>query len=86
MKLSFWAPLWVFIAGMGFLALSTIFYPAIVQQADAAKTQIGQATANHYWGLNWALSTPRLILFIVGLLAVVGSVVSVWLRRKWESK
>jgi hypothetical protein len=66
------------------LAISTLFYPTINNQAAAAKNAIGSATLSHYWGVSWALDSTRLILFVSGLLIVLVGVLIIWVKRHWR--
>ncbi len=79
----FLSPLWYFVGGMIVLALLTLFYPAIHTQTQQTETQIGTEVESHYWGLHWALSSTRLILFLIIFMLVIFTVGVVWIRRKW---
>jgi hypothetical protein len=83
-KASFFAPLIFFVAGMALLALSTIFYPSIINQANISSAAIGSATMSHYWGLSWGMGSIRLILFMIGLFCVLIGVLIIWVKRKWK--
>ena len=79
----FFAPLITFIVLMGFLALLTLFLPSIHTQTQAAESQIGPSVEAHYWGLHWAMSSSRLIIFAVVFLLILFIVGAVWIKRKW---
>jgi hypothetical protein len=79
----FLRPLWIFVLGMLFLAFSTLFYPAIMTQATQTQAEIGDTVASHYWGLSWGLASPRLIIFLTGLLMITFSALWWWVKRKW---
>ena len=66
----FLAPLGVFFAGMVLLLISTIFNPAIGNAVAATQAQIGDKSAT-FWGLDWALNSERLIIFIIGIALVL---------------
>ncbi len=79
----FFAPLIAFISLAFFLALLTLFFPAIHTQTQQAEAQIGSNVESHYWGLHWAMSSTRLLIYVIVFLLVIFTVGVIWIRRKW---
>lgn len=80
----FLSPLLYFVLGMGSLACSTVFYPAIGGAVAGTRGDMvanGVAEAN-YWGLTWALGSARFLIFASGLLFLVIGVGIIWVKRK----
>jgi hypothetical protein len=79
----FFAPLISFVVLMLALAGLTLFFPAIHNQTQHAETQIGSGVESHYWGLHWAISSTRLLIYIFIFLIIAFTVGVVWIKRKW---
>ena len=79
----FFAPLLTFVVLMGVLALVTLFFPTIHDQTQKTEAQIGPTVESHYWGLHWAISSTRLLLYVGIFLSICFIVGVVWIKRKW---
>jgi hypothetical protein len=82
--LHFLAPIYWWAVGMIVLAFSTIFYPFIADAVDGTRAQMASEgiAESGYWGLAWAFTSTRLILFITGLFLILIGIGVAWLRRK----
>ena len=79
----FFAPLFAFVVLMVALAGLTLFFPTINDQTQKAEAQIGPGVESHYWGLHWAISSTRLIVYVIIFLLIVITVGVIWIKRKW---
>ena len=79
----FFAPLIGFVIGMVGLAGITLFFPSINNQTQQAEAQIGPTVESHYWGLHWAMSSSRLLIYVFVFLIIIFTVGVIWIRRKW---
>jgi|GEM_PF-1685912 hypothetical protein len=79
----FFSPLIYFIVGMLGLAVLTLFFPAIHTQTTQAEARIGPTVESHYWGLHWAMSSTRLLIFVIIFLIIIFTVGVIWIKRKW---
>ena len=79
----FFAPLFAFVILMVGLAALTLFFPTINNQTQQAEAQIGPGVESHYWGLHWAISSTRLIVYVIIFLLIVITVGVIWIKRKW---
>jgi hypothetical protein len=77
----FLAPLGIFIAGMVLLLVATVFNPAIGNAVATTQAQIGGKSAT-FWGLDWAMNSERLLIFIISIALVLLSIFTAWLKRK----
>jgi len=79
----FFAPLIAFVVLMVALVGLTLFFPTINNQTQQAEAQIGSVVESHYWGLHWAISSSRLLLYVIIFLIIVFTVGVIWIKRKW---
>ena len=79
----FFAPLFAFVVLMVALAGLTLFFHTINNQTQQAEAQIGSGVESHYWGLHWAISSTRLIVYVIIFLLIVITVGVIWIKRKW---
>lgn len=76
-------PLWVFAAGMGTFLFSLVLYPAI----GTAQTKLQSDTAaisHDFWGLDWAMNSTRLFLFVISIALILIS--ALWAFRTAKSR
>jgi small basic protein len=79
--IKYMGPLWTFIIGMVLTLLMTIFFPAIFtsQQALASNAAVSSGA---YWGLQEAITSTRLIIFLAGFFITLFLTATVWIKRK----
>jgi hypothetical protein len=80
----FLSPILWWVVGMIVLAFSTIFYPFISDAVDGTRAQMASEgiAESSYWGLAWAFTSTRLILFITGLFLILIGIGIRWLKKR----
>lgn len=82
---TFLIPLWTFIAGMGCLLVTTLFYPQIGEASTALLVATANTSANYPY-FSWAVGSARFIFYIIGFFLVILSVGIAWLQIKYKTQ